>query len=180
MRLFEPGDVAVRREVLHGRVWSEMPTRVVADSPDLLAVFVEPGTPLNYPEHHYPHPWDKPSRGFWRGNGKLMLHRPGDAYSVDLFWRGPDRVFSDFYLNLQAPFERTDDGFNTLDHALDYRMHLDGRWEQLDLDEFERDVAVGKYSAAEAEAIRLEGKKIEAMLSSGDIWWDLAWVDWTP
>lgn len=180
MTFFSPGDVAVRREVLHGQVWSEMPTRVVVDSPDLLAVFVEPGTRLTYPPHPYPHPWDKPERGCWRGNGKLMLHRPGDAYSVDLFWHGPDRVFSDYYLNLQAPYERTADGFNTLDHALDYRMRPDGTWEQLDLDEFERDVEIGKYTAFEADAIRLEGKKIEAMLSTGDIWWDTAWASWTP
>jgi hypothetical protein len=24
------------------------------------------------------------------GHGKLMLHRPGDAYSVGLFWDGSD------------------------------------------------------------------------------------------
>ncbi|MEU0883586.1 DUF402 domain-containing protein [Lentzea sp. NPDC005914] len=180
MRLFTPGEVVVRREVLHGKVWSEMPTRVVADEPGLLAVFVEPGTRLTYPDHHHPHPWDKPERGFWRGHGKLMLHRPDDAYSVDLFWHGDDRVFGNYYLNLQAPYRRTDDGFDTLDHALDYTMRADGTWEQRDLDEFEEQVASGKYSAEEAEAIRAEGVKIEKMLASGDIWWDTAWADWHP
>ncbi|SDP56138.1 DUF402 domain-containing protein [Lentzea jiangxiensis] len=180
MRLFAPGEVVVRREVLHGKVWSEMPTRVVVDEPGLFAVFVEPGTKLTYPSHHHPHPWDKPDRGFWRGHGKLMLHRPQDAYSVDLFWKGADRVFGNYYLNLQAPYRRVEDGFETLDHALDYTVAPDGTWQQRDLDEFEEQVASGKYSAQEAEEIRAEAVKIEKMLVSGEVWWDPAWADWRP
>jgi len=81
---------------------------------------------------------------------------------------------------VQAPYRRVEDGFETLDHALDYTLDPDGTWAQRDLDEFEEQVASGKYSAREAEEIRAEGLKIEKMLASGEIWWDTAWADWRP
>lgn len=180
MGYFAPGDVVLRREVLHGRPWSVIPTRVVADGPELLAVFIVPGTVFGYPDHHYGHPWLAKGNTHWRGHGKLQLHRPGDAYSVELFWKGDDRRFQGWYLNLQDPFRRTPHGFDTLDHALDYWLDADGRWEERDRDEFEEQVAEGKYDAAQADAIRRTGKEIAAMLDAGTTWWDPAWAAWTP
>lgn len=57
-----------------------------------------------------------------------MLHRPGDAYSVDLFWNGPHREFSGWYINLQDPIRRHERGFDTLDHELDYWLPSRGSW----------------------------------------------------
>ncbi|NUT98846.1 MAG: DUF402 domain-containing protein, partial [Saccharothrix sp.] len=70
MGFFAPGDTVLRREVLHGKPWSVMPTRVVEDGPDLLAVFVVPGTVFGYPGHHYGHPWLAKGNTHWRGHGK--------------------------------------------------------------------------------------------------------------
>ncbi|MEU5690364.1 DUF402 domain-containing protein [Actinosynnema sp. NPDC020468] len=177
---FSPGDVVLRREVLHGRVWSVLPSLVVRDEPGLLVLFTAPGTPFGYPPHPYPHKWQLQGSTHWRGNGRLQLHRPRDAYSVDLFWKGEDRVFNGWYLNLQDPYRRTPFGIDTLDHELDYSVSPDGTWREHDRDEFEAQVAEGKYTAEQGEAIRRQGAEIEAMLTAGTQWWDPSWADWTP
>ncbi|MEU4802794.1 DUF402 domain-containing protein [Actinosynnema sp. NPDC023587] len=147
MGFFAPGDVALRREVLHGRPWAVTPTRVVADGPDLLAVFTVPGTRFGFPPHPFPHHWQTLGRTRWNGHGKLQLHRPGDAYSVD--------------------------------HELDYWVPVDGPWSDRDREEFELQVAEGKYTAEQGDAIRRTGKEIEAMLDGGTTWWDPAWSGFT-
>ena len=170
----------MRREVLHGKVWSEMPTRVVVDEPELLAVFVEPGSRLTYPDHHHPHPWDKPERGFWRGHGKLMLHRPQDAYSVDLFWKGDERVFGNYYLNLQAPYRRVRG--RVRDARPRARLH-DGPGRDVGAARPRRVRGAGRERQVLGGGGRGDqgrGLKIEKMLASGDIWWDTAWADWRP
>ncbi|WP_199442436.1 DUF402 domain-containing protein [Umezawaea beigongshangensis] len=181
MGYFSPGDVVLRREVLHGEPWAVLPTRVIVDEPGLLAVFVVPDTPLGLPDHHWPHGWRRSGATRWRGHGKLLLHRPDDAYSVDLYWRGEDRTFHGWYLNLQDPYRRTPLGFDTLDHELDYWIPADGSpWEDRDREEFEEQVLLGKYSPELAERVRRQGEDIEKMIVSGSTWWDPAWADWAP
>ena len=86
------GTPVVRLEVLHGHTWCAFSTRVVHDTDDLLAVFLSPGSRLAFPAwpfDRWEHPWLTAGHTAWHGHGKLMLQRPGDAYSVDLFWHGP-------------------------------------------------------------------------------------------
>lgn len=180
MRHWRTGQVVLRREVLHGKPWAVTPTRVVVDEPGLLAVFTVPGTRFGFPAHHWPHEWNLSGNHVWRGHGKLMMHRPGDAYSVDLFWQGEDRRFAGWYINLQDPFRRCAQGFDTLDHELDFRVAPDGSWTEKDRDLFELQVRQGKYTAEQAVAIQAQGARITRMLSSGDTWWDPSWAHWTP
>ncbi|PRY36344.1 DUF402 domain-containing protein [Umezawaea tangerina] len=180
MGYFQPGDTALRREVLHGRPWAVTPSRVVLDEPGLLVVFVVPGTRFGFPEHHWPHGWQVAGNTHWRGNGKLQMHRPDEAYSVDLYWHGEERRFGGWYLNLQDPYRRTELGFDTLDHELDYWVPADGEWVEKDREDFERQVVAGKYSPELAGRIRRQGEDIEAMLTAGTTWWDPRWADWEP
>jgi hypothetical protein len=177
------GTSVVRREVLHGHPWVGFATRVVRDDEDLLAVYLSPGSRLAYPDwpfDRWEHPWRTAGFTQWRGHGKLMLHRPGDAYSVDLFWRGPARAFAGWYLNLQDPFRRHLGGFDTLDHELDYWQPADGPWQVKDAELFEQRVAEGRYSPAQAAGIRTTGTDLERLLTSGATWWDPSWAAWTP
>lgn len=178
-----PGEVVVRREVLHGHPWVAFPTYVVRDEPDLLAVYLAAGSELafaEWPFEQWRHPWQTAGHQRWSGHGKLMLHRPGDAYSVDLFWTGPDRVFSGWYLNLQDPIRRYDGGFETLDHELDYWLPADGPWTVKDDELFEHRVLEGRYTASQAESIRATGQQVSAMLRAGTWWWDPSWAAWEP
>jgi len=109
-----------------------------------------------------------------------MMQRPEDAYSVDVFWRGDDRRFSGWYLNLQEPLTRDATGYDTLDHELDYWMPAEGGWLVKDAELFEQRVAEERYSAEQAASIRRTGGEIEAMLVAGEPWWDPSWASWSP
>ena len=182
-RRWAPGDVVVRREVLHGHPWVGFATHVVEDSDDLLAVYLAPGSDLVFPDwpfDRWVHPWRTAGHRAWHGHGKLMLHRPGDAYSVDLFWTGPDREFEGWYLNLQDPFRRHETGFDTLDHELDYWLTPDGDWREKDRELFHQRVAEKRYDDAQARRIEATGREVTAMLDAGATWWDEGWSRWQP
>ena len=164
-------------------MWTVIPTRVVVDEPDLLAVYLASGTPLGFPpwptEAHQ-HPWQVAGHTHWSGHGKLMLHRPGDPYSVDLFWTGEDRSFSGFYVNLQEPFVRHELAFDTLDHELDLWWPVGESWVWKDVEMLEQRIIEGRYSVHLGEQIRAAGAQAAALLNNGPHWFDAGWDAWTP
>lgn len=177
------GDTVVRREFLHGHPWVGFSTYVVEDTDNLLAVYLAGGSELAFPDwpfDRWEHPWRTAGHRAWQGHGKLMHHRPGDHYSVDVFWTGPERTFAGWYINLQDPFRRHDRGFDTLDHELDYWVPASGDWSVKDDELFEERVAERRYTSEQAESIRATGAQVVEMLSSGSTWWDEGWADWTP
>jgi hypothetical protein len=171
----------VRREVWRGLPWAAMPVIVVEDEPGLLVTYIAEGAPFAFPEGDWPgggHPWQE--KAAWRGNGALTLQRPGEAHGVWVFWRGRERRFAGWYVNLQAPFRRTAHGYDTLDHELDLWVARDGSWRWKDEELVERRVAEGRFTAAEARAIRAEGARVAAELDAGRRWWSDVWADWAP
>lgn len=178
------GDLILRREVLNdGRCWLENPVRVVQDDDALLATYIFSGSPFRFPPGDWPiaggrHPWH--GKTHWRGNGVLMLQRPGEAYAVWLFWAGRKREFRGWYVNLQAPFRRTGDGFETQDHELDIWAPVDGPWQWKDDELLDLRVREGRFTPEQAEAFRAEGRRVGAMLDAGEAWWDDAWRAWAP
>jgi hypothetical protein len=114
------------------------------------------------------------------GHGLLMLQRPGDAYAIWLFWHGPDREFRGWYVNLQEPFRRTAEGYDTQDLELDIWLPLDAPWEWKDDELLEQRVRDGRFTSAQVAAIRAEGARIAADLDEGRRWWSGAWASWTP
>ena len=179
--MWRSGEAIVRREIWRGRPWMGTTLLVVDDSPALLATYLPEGAPFEFPPGEWPggrHPWH--ARPAWQGHGTLMLHRPGDAYAVWVFWEGDDRRFAAWYVNLQEPFARTPIGFDTLDHELDLIVHPDGRIERKDEELLAARVLEGRFTLGEADAIRAEGERIEAELRAGGRWWSDSWADWTP
>jgi len=179
--MWSNGEAIVRREVWHGKAWAGTTVIVVDDAPELLATYLPEGAPFAFPDGEWPggrHPWH--GRGAWEGHGTLMLQRPRDAYAVFVFWAGDDRRFAGWYVNLQAPFRRTPIGYDTLDHELDLIVHPDGLVERKDDELLEERVREGRFTAAEAAAIRAEGERLEAELSAGRRWWSNGWAEWAP
>lgn len=177
------GETVVRREFLHGHPWIGFSTYVVQDDDELLAVYLAPGSTLAYPDwpfEQWVHPWFTAGHRAWQGHGKLMLHRPRDAYSVDLFWCGPERQFAGWYINLQEPFRRHGKCFDTLDHELDYWVPAAGGWSVKDDQLFEQRVLEGRYPQEQGAAIRATGRQVVEMLTTGTHWWDASWADWAP
>ena len=181
---WRPGEVILRREVLNdGRSWLEVPVIVVLDEPDLLATYLAEGTRMRFPDGPWPtpdglHPWH--AQGVWMGHGTLMLQRPDEMFAVWVFWEGPERRFSCWYLNIQEPFRRTPDGYDTQDLELDVVVDADGSRTLKDDDQLEQRVAEGRFTEAQVVAIRAEGRRITRALDAGERWWSDDWASWAP
>jgi hypothetical protein len=174
-----PGDVVVLRTVWRGRPWVAIAALVVRDQPDLIALYVPEGAPFDFaPVAPIPHPWE--GRESWQGHGVLMFHRPGDPYAVWVFWEGPQRAFSCWYVNFQTPLTRSRLGFDTLDHELDL-CSADGKtWHWKDDELLDQRVGEGLFTAQEAAAIRAEAARVRTGLEVDGMWWDPGWAEWSP
>jgi Protein of unknown function (DUF402) len=178
------GDVVLRREILNdGRSWLEVPVIVVRDDDELLATYIADGAPFRFPPGPFPtenglHPWHGKQR--WHGHGVLMLQRPGEAHAVWVFWSGAERIFRGWYINLQEPFRRTPEGYDTQDLELDIWIPNDRPWEWKDVDMMELRIAEGRYTREQVEATWAEGRRVAAELDSGRRWWSDSWATWEP
>nr|pir fomD protein - Streptomyces wedmorensis [Streptomyces wedmorensis] len=143
---FAFGSVVERRDELEGRPWISYPVRVVADTPELVAVYLSHGTLLTFGDGPFswgPHPWG-PFGDRWQSAGILQLHRPGRGHSVWVLRDADTGAFREWYVNVEAPWRRTPTGFSTLDHEIDLVVPADSRtlrWK--DVEKFEERAGSG-------------------------------------
>jgi hypothetical protein len=175
-----PGEPIVRRDVWHGRPWVGWSGIVVQDAEELLVLYMPEGGEIAVAEGDFPgeHPWQ--GKGRWRGHGVLQLQRPDEMYAVWVFWSGPERRLSSWYLNIQEPYRRTSIGFDTQDLELDLVVRPDGTWRWKDEELLEGWVERGRWSPAEVAAIRAEGERLAADIDAGRRWWSEDWATWQP
>jgi hypothetical protein len=175
------GDHVVMRQVWRGRPWVALPQVVVSDETGLLVTYLPERAPLGFADGDFPggaHPWAH--RTHWEGHGTLMLRRPGDRYSIWVFWQGPEREFWGWYVNLEQPYRRSAIGFDTLDHELDLWSEDSITWHLKDEEGVDERVSEGRFDAAEAERIRADATAFLAEVERVGPWWDPAWSEWTP
>jgi hypothetical protein len=174
---WEPGEVVVWREAWRGRVYFGWPVLVVEDSAEQLVVYVAEGTRYGFPPGAWPfaekHPWE--AHDEWVGHGVLVRHRPGEAYTIWHFWRGEERRFAGWYVNLQEPFRRDERGFESQDQELDIVVRPDGSWEWKDEDKMDDWVRRGRFTRDEVAAIRAEGDRVLAEWP-----FPTGWEEWEP
>ena len=156
--------------------YSAFPVRVVANDGREAAAHIAEGTRFRFSPDRWlfegEHPWE--SRGVWTGHGVLVTHRPGHAHAVWHFWKGPERRFAGWYVNLQAPFVRDGREFDTNDHALD--LWIERRVVALkDEEEMEGWVRQGRFTLGDVAAIRAEGERVLAEWP-----FPTGWEDWRP
>lgn len=180
-RGFDFESIVERRGELDGRPWISYPVRVVADTPELVALYLAHGTRLAFGHGEFrwgPHPWEQIGDR-WQSAGVLQLHRPGRAHSVWVFKDPGTGAFREWYINLEAPWRRTSAGFATLDHEIDLIVPPGARtcrWK--DVEKFERRVRLGHFSSAEAAAIRAEAHDVASEVAAGAQWWEASWSRW--
>ena len=110
----------------------------------------------------------------------LLLVTPSDAYSVLLFWDA-NQTLSSWYVNLQAPFERTPIGIDFVDHFLDIIIRPDlSSWEWKDEDELQEATQLGLLSQPMADQIRQEGERVIGQVKTGGSPFGDGWEDWRP
>jgi hypothetical protein len=187
------GDVIVLRYISRraGVIGAAEPHIVVRDEPDLIACFMPDGTRYRaFPEvaRDGRPEWIRTMRPgqrqelvdrTWRGHVlKLML--PGRPYSVWLSWRPGTWAFAWWYVNLEAPLERTPIGIDTADHTLDIVIRPDRSWYWKDDDELEARVERGMVSREHAEAVRAEGKRVVDLIEGWESPFRDGWERWRP
>ncbi|MFI6770667.1 DUF402 domain-containing protein [Streptomyces sp. NPDC050355] len=167
------------------------PMTVVRDTQELFAAWMAPGTPCvkpvladGTPVHREPLStrYTKPRRTVrdqWFGTGVLKLARPGDPWSVWLFWeRGWQ--FKNWYVNLEEPRRRWADGIDSEDHFLDICVYPDRHWEWRDEDEFAQAQRDGLVTPARAAEVRSAGRAAIAQISAWRGPFADGWEDWRP
>ncbi|WP_030202261.1 DUF402 domain-containing protein [Streptomyces sp. NRRL S-87] len=176
---------------LKGQVHICRPVTVVQDTPDLLAVWMAPGTECvkpvladGTPVHEEPLAtrYTAPrttERAPWWGTGVLKLARPDDPWSVWLFWDHGWR-FKSWYVNLEEPRRRWAGGVDSEDHFLDISVYPDRSWKWRDEDEFAQAQRVGLMDAGRADRVRAAGRAAVERIEAWGAPFSDGWQDWRP
>ena len=186
----------MHRNIRHDRIGWVRPVRVVSDDERGLLVWLERGTRvinevaadgrgmrampfsewvgLDYRLH----------QGTWQGPGVLKFMPPGEAHSVWWF-RDDQGRFTGWYVNLEAPVIRWDDGgvagVDMVDQDLDIMVAPDRTWRWKDEDEFaERLAFPGHYWVPDPDAVWAEGRRVVKQIEAGEFPFDGTWTDFTP
>ncbi|MDX2697087.1 DUF402 domain-containing protein [Streptomyces ipomoeae] len=167
------------------------PVTVVRDDEELLAVWLASGTQCVKPvlaDGTSPHAEPLASRykkprsvqlDRWFGTGVLKLARPGEPWSVWLFWE-PGWRFKNWYVNLETPLARWDGGVDSEDHFLDICVYPDRTWDWRDEDEFAQAQLDGLMDDQAAERVREAGRSaVEVIRAWGSPFAD-GWQHWRP
>jgi hypothetical protein len=108
---------------------------------------------------------------FDTGNGVPPWHAP--------YFAGAGR-FRGWKVDIQTPFRRTRDGFDSTDEVLDLMVRPDRSWQWKDQAQLAQLVALGLYSEAERERIQQVGRDLLPLLQAGASPFDDRWIDWHP
>lgn len=190
---WKPGDQVLWRYRGNGtdEVHICRPVTVVRDDAELLAVWLAPdtlcvkpvmadGTPV-YREPlatRYVRPRRLTVEG-WFGAGVLKLARPGEPWSVWLFW-DPDWTFRSWYVNLEEPLRRWSGGVDSEDYFLDISVRSDGAWHWRDEDEFAQAQADGLMPADLAADVLAAGQRAVRLIDTWGSPFRDRWQDWRP
>ncbi|MEU6621796.1 DUF402 domain-containing protein [Streptomyces litmocidini] len=167
------------------------PVTVVQDTPELLAVWMAPGTECVRPvladgtsvhdeplATRYTAPRTT-ERARWSGTGVLKLARPKDPWSVWLFWERGWR-FRSWYVNLEEPRTRWSGGIDSEDHFLDISVYPDRSWLWRDEDEFAQAQRAGLMGPEQAARVLAAGQEAVELITSWGTPFADGWEAWRP
>ncbi len=186
----------LRRNWRAGRISLAQATLVVADDEQGLRVWLPAGAGWGRilaadGRSHHDAPIDQlgDDAAFtpltWQDNDVLIWMPPDAAHSVWWLWDAHTGGFAGWYVNLEAPSVRWDDGdvagVDTADHALDVLVAPDRTWRWKDEEEFASRTGHPLYwSAPEADAIRAEGERLAKRAEAEAFPFDGSWLDFHP
>jgi Protein of unknown function (DUF402) len=190
---FEPGSIAVRRDVLRGKVRSAWPGRVVHDTGDEITWVCWAGTELMGEAdaaaawrsgNPLPHNLPKFASGEWSlgtsvlTDGSILGYQLPDLwFSVLLFYQATGE-FRSWYVNFEQPYRRTPIGIDTCDKTIDLVFYPDGTYRWKDEDEYAQARRLGLVTDAQhAEIERAKGQAF-AMFEQRTGPFEERWVAW--
>ncbi|MFC8850728.1 MULTISPECIES: DUF402 domain-containing protein [unclassified Micromonospora] len=193
---FESGRLIMHRNVRRGRIGWVRAGRVVSDDERGLLVYIARNSPGAHevteaglgmravPFTEWIASSYRLALGRWDGPALLKFLPAGEAHSVWWFSDTAGR-FSHWYVNLEEPGVRWDDGdvagVDMVDQDLDVVIRPDRTWEWKDEEEFaERLAFPADYWVADEAAVRAEGKRVIARAETGEFPFDGTWCDFVP
>lgn len=191
---FEPGSIAVRRNVFGGSVRSAWPGRVVHDTGAEIAWVCWSGTELMAEASYVAarrsgsHSWRdglaELVSGEWsldtyalEGITILGFQLPDVWFSVLLFFR-PGGEFGTWYVNFEQPYRRTSIGVDTCDHMIDLVFSPDGTHRWKDEDEYAQGRRLGIVTDAQHAEIERAKDQAFAMFDQRTGPFDERWLSW--
>jgi hypothetical protein len=193
---WKPGEQILQQDLWGGHLITSRPVTVVSDTADYLALY-------SHPLHHYrsnvtrnrsaiplSERIDRWMEGADAGLGPLeervssethvlTLTPENSWHSVWLFWN-LEWQLKTWYVNFQAPIERTTRGILVEDHQLDIVVNPDLSWSWKDEDEFEEVIARGFYSDSQISSIRAEANRMVRVIEDCEPPFSDEWGDWRP
>lgn len=190
------GDMLLYRYGRQGRAGFVRAGRVIADDADGLVCWIGPG----WPQVESVLPDGREGRSVplaerfeldrvrvhstWRGSGIVMYAPAAGDWSVWWFFDAAGR-FAGWYGNLESPRVRWESGgvrgVDTADRALDVVIAPDGTARWKDEDEFAALTGrPGRWTAAQAAAIRADGEHLMALAAAGRPPFDNRWTGYRP
>lgn len=193
---FAPGRLILHRDTHHGRVAFVHPGRVVSDDDRGLLIWVALGSviaversvdgrgPRDMPFAEWAVQRFEPRLATWQGPGVLRLFPPGAAHSV-WFFRDYAGAFKNYYVNLEEPAIRWDDGdvagIDVIDQDLDIVATPDLAWEWKDEDEFAERLALpDHYWVPDEAAVWAEGRRVIKQIEAAEFPFDGSFTGFQP
>lgn len=192
MRAFTVGEHITHRSVDREAsvIMTVTPHVVVCDGDDLIAAYLPAGAVGRRrsgqrgggPRGRQLLKWDGGHHeSTWTRTDVLMIHRPGDGFSLWSAWDASDRRPAWWYINLEEPWRRTSIGFDSRDLWLDlWRGPEEPEWHWKDEDELKWAIEVGSCSPSRAAAIRDEGERALDLIAKRRPPFDRDWAAWQP
>jgi Protein of unknown function (DUF402) len=193
---FERGQLIVHRNVRNGRLGWVRPARVVRDDERGLLLWLARNSPVAnevtvdgrgmrmMPFTEWIASSYRLEQGRWFGPPLLKFLPVGAAHSVWWF-RTAEGSFAGWYVNLEEPGERWDDGhlagIDMVDQDLDIWVPPDRAWQWKDEHEFvERLAFPDHYWVRDEAAVRAEGERVIKLIEAGEFPFDGTWCDFVP
>lgn len=182
----QPGTHATLRG-LDGKVLWALPTIVVRDDADLIALYLPAGSAgKNVAVRPSAKDLMTPQEirvvdHTWTSTDVLILIVPGEAFCTYLMRKEGTLEQLCWYINLQEPVWRTPIGYDAMDHLLDVVVSPDmTSWHWKDEDELAEAVQVGYYSHEKAAQVRGEGEKAICLVTETRKAFYTEWQSWLP
>lgn len=196
-RVWKPGERAVLRGMVSGRVWSARSVLVVQDDGEEAILALLPGAQCVYPEGYFHWKVGDCSRGTrwqeansgswtfrefaWQRNRLLIFLQPGKFYDASVVWDEEADRFQGYYVNLQLPYERSAIGFDTLDLDLDIVVGpADHDWHWKDEAAYLEGIREGGIKEAWVAGIEQAKPEILERIERRRCPFDGSWNDWRP
>ncbi|HEY0697882.1 MAG TPA: DUF402 domain-containing protein [Micromonospora sp.] len=193
---FEPGRLIMHRNVRRGRIGWVRPARVVSDDERGLLVWIARDSVVAHevsadgrgmramPFSEWIATTYRLDIGRWNGPSLLTFLPTGAAHSVWWFRDAEDR-FANWYVNLEEPGVRWDDGdlagVDVVDQDLDVVVRPDLSWVWKDEEEFVERLAFPEhYWVPDEAAVRAEGERVVKLIEAGEFPFDGTWCDFVP